>query len=76
MVQVVVGNNVKRETTIVENTKKLVEVLDDAGIEYSTGAVHLNGVSLQPGDFNKSFAEFGITDGKAFLLRVTKADNA
>jgi hypothetical protein len=37
--------------------------------------MNLDGAPLQPGDLDKTFAQFGITD-KCFLLNVVKADNA
>ena len=75
MVKVVVGNNVKRETVIVDSTTTLRTVLEDAGIDYTRGVMHLDGSSLNPGDLDKTFAQFGITE-KCFLLKVVKADNA
>ena len=75
MVKVIVGNNVKRETVIVDSGSTLRSVLEDAGVDYSRGTMHLDGASLNPGDLSKTFAEMGITD-KCFLLNVVKADNA
>ena len=75
MVKVVVGNNVKRESVIVDGGTTLRKVLEDAGIDYTRGVMHLDGSSLQPGDLDKTFTQFGITD-KCFLLNVVKADNA
>ena len=75
MVKVVVGNNVKRETGIVDSDNTLRTVLEDAGIDYTKGVMHLDGSSLNPGDLDKTFDQFGITE-KCFLLNVVKADNA
>ncbi|MDO5546896.1 MAG: hypothetical protein Q4F79_00210 [Eubacteriales bacterium] len=75
MVKVMVGNNVKRESVIVDSTTTLRTVLEDAGIDYTRGVMHLDGSSLQAGDLDKTFADFGITE-KCFLLNVVKADNA
>lgn len=75
MVKVVVGNNVKRETKIVESSATLRSVLEDAGVDYTRGVMHLDGSSLNPGDLDKTFSHFGITE-KCFLLNVVKADNA
>lgn len=75
MIKVTVGNNVKRQAVIIEDTTTLRTVLEDAGIDYTRGVMHLDGSSLQPGDLDKTFADFGITD-KCFLLNVVKADNA
>lgn len=75
MIKVVVGNNVKRESVIVDNNTTLRAVLEDNGIDYTTGTMHLDGSSLKPGDLDKTFADFGI-DEKCYLLNVVKADNA
>lgn len=75
MVKVMVGNNVKRESVIVDSTTTLRTVLEDAGIDYTRGVMHLDGSSLQAGDLDKTFDDFGITE-KCFLLNVVKADNA
>ena len=75
MVKVVVGNNVKRNSVIVESSATLRAVLEEAGIDYTRGSMHLDGSTLQPGDLDKSFDDFGITE-KCFLLNVVKADNA
>lgn len=73
MVKVVVGNNVKRETKIVNPDTTLKAVLEEAGVDYSRGSMHLDGATLQPGDLNKTFAQLGITE-RAFLINVVKAD--
>lgn len=75
MIKVVVGNNVKRETVIVDANTTLRTVLEDAGVEYTRGVMHMDGSSLNPGDLDKTFASFGITE-KCYLLNVVKADNA
>ena len=76
MIKVTVGNNVKRESVIVSPNTTLRAVLEDNGIDYANrGVMHLDGASLQPGDLDKTFTEFGITE-KCFLLQVVKADNA
>ncbi len=76
MIKVTVGNNVKREQVIVPATTTLRQVLENAGIDYATrGSLHLDGAPLGPGDLDKTFADFGITE-RTFLLQVIKADNA
>jgi len=75
MIKVTVGNNVKRENKIVDAGRTLRSVLEEAGIDYTRGVMHLDGSSLQAGDLDKTFADFGITE-KCFLLNVVKADNA
>lgn len=75
MIKVVVGNNVKRETVIVDESTTLRTVLEDANVDYTRGVMHLDGSSLNPGDLDKAFASLGITE-KCYLLNVVKADNA
>lgn len=75
MIKVTVGNNVKRDNVIVDANVTLRSVLEEAGIDYTRGVMHLDGSSLNPGDLDKTFASFGITE-KCFLLNVVKADNA
>lgn len=76
MVKVVVGNNLNKSEKIVESGATLRSVLEAAGVDYTRGQMNLDGATLQPGDLNKTFGDFGITDGKCFLLNVVKADNA
>lgn len=75
MLQVTVGNNVKREKMIVDSSRTLRSVLEEAGVDYTRGVMHLDGSSLNPGDLDKTFASFGIAE-RCFLLNVVKADNA
>ena len=75
MIKVTVGNNVSREAVIVSEDTTLRQVLEDNGIDYSTGSMHLDGSTLRPGDLDKTFKDFGI-EGSTFLLNMAKADNA
>lgn len=75
MIEVTVGNNLKREKKIVDGATTLRAVLDEAGIDYTTGVMHLDGASLAAGDLDKTFNDFGIAE-RCFLLNVVKADNA
>ena len=75
MIKVTVGNNVKRESVIVDENTTLRTVLEDNGIDYTSGTMHLDGSSLKPGGIDKTFAELGISE-KCYLLNVVKADNA
>ena len=75
MIQVTVGNNVRREKIVVSANTTLRTALEQAGIDYTRGTMHLDGSSLQAGDLDKTFADFGIAE-KCFLLNVVKADNA
>ena len=75
MVKVTVGNNVKRETVIVEGNATLRSVLEGAEVDYTRGTMHMDGAPLAPGDLDKTFDQFGVAE-RCFLLNVVKADNA
>lgn len=75
MIKVTVGNNVKREAVIIDENTTLRSCLEANGVNYTRGVMHLDGSSLNPGDLDKTFQQFGITE-KCFLLNVVKADNA
>ena len=75
MIKVTIGNNVKREAIIIDKNTTLRAALEDNGVDYTRGVMHLDGSSLQPGDLDKTFANFGINE-KCYLLNVVKADNA
>jgi len=75
MIRVTMGNNVKRTSEILDESTTLREALESAAIDYTTGIMNLDGSSLGPGDLDKTFADFGITE-KCYLLNVVKADNA
>ena len=75
MIKVTIGNNVKRKTEIINENMTLRQALENAEIDYSRGAMNLDGSTLSPGDMDKTFADFGIME-KRFLLNVVKADNA
>ena len=75
MIKVIVGNNLKRKEVIVEDSTTIKQVLEDAEVDYSTGATHLQGSTLQPGDFDKTFQELGVRE-QCYLINVVKADCA
>lgn len=75
MVNVTVGNNVKKVTDTFASNSTLRSILENKGVDYTRGTTHLDGATLQPGDLDKTLADFGITT-RCFLLNVVKADNA
>ena len=75
MIKVTMGNNVKRTSEILDENTSLRDALEMADIDYTTGIMNLDGSTLNPGDLDKTFADFGITE-KCYLLNVVKADNA
>lgn len=74
-IRVTMRNNVKSVTDTVSDTSTLREVLEANDIDYTRGSMALDGATLQPGDLDKTFADFGITE-KCWLISITKADNA
>lgn len=75
MIKVTVGNNLSRKAVVVPETSTLREILEANEVNYGTGTTSLDGATLAPGDIDKTFADFGITE-KCYLLNVVKADNA
>lgn len=75
MIKVTIGNNIKRESIIIDENTTLRNALEDNEIDYAVGVMNLDGSSLNAGDLDKTFADFGIKE-KCFLLNVVKADNA
>lgn len=75
MIKVTVGDNVERNSVIVDEGKSLREVLTENGVNYSHAVVSLDGVSLDEEELDNSFEDFEVTD-RCFLIAVTKADNA
>ena len=53
MIKVTVGNNVKRNSVIVDEAVTLRSVLEENDIDYTRGTMHLDGSTLQPGDMDK-----------------------
>ena len=75
MIKVTIGNNLSRESVIIDENTTLRAALESKGIDYTVGMTSLDGSTLNAGDLDKSFADFGITE-KCYLLNVVKADNA
>jgi len=75
MIKVTMGNNVKRKSEILEENMTLREALEEAEIDYTIGIMNLDGSTLEPGDLDCTFADFGIKE-KCYLLNVVKAENA
>lgn len=75
MIKVVVGNNITRKSVIVDESLTLKSVLEENNVDYSRGMVSLDGSTLGPGELNKTFSDFGVTE-QCYLLCTVKADNA
>lgn len=75
MIKVTIGNNLSRNSVIIDENTTLRTALENNNIDYSVGMTSLDGSTLGAGDLDKTFADFGITE-KCYLLNVVKADNA
>jgi len=75
MIKVTMGTTVKRVSDVFGADTTLRSALDQHGIDYTSGTMHLDGSPLDADDLDRTFADHGIID-KCFLLNVVKADNA
>ena len=75
MIKVTVGNNAGRYQDIFSENDTLRSAFEKYDIDYSRGLNQLDGTTLQPGDLDKTFKDFGITS-KCWLLSTVKTDNA
>ena len=73
MIEVTIGTNTKRTKVVLDPTTTIRSALEQEHIDYSVGAIHLDGVSLAGGDFDKTFSDFNIKE-KCYLIAVVKAD--
>lgn len=76
IVSVTVRNNVNSKTVNVPSTTTVREIFDQAGVDYASGVVSIDGSSLPTGAIDKSLDELGITSTRCFVMVTTKADNA
>lgn len=74
MIQVKVGTNANRTTTVVSPDKTPKQILDQAGVDYSKATIHLDGVGLTTKDMNTSLEALGVKDS-CYLIAVTKQEN-
>lgn len=75
MIKVTINTNFVREDIIIDESTKIADVLEQYDVDYGRFAVMINGTTLMPGDFSKSFADMGITES-CRLSSITKTDNA
>ena len=52
MIKVMIGNNVKRESALLDESTTLRSALEQYGIDYTRGLMHLDGAPLGPGDLD------------------------
>lgn len=75
MINVTFVNNLHRNTYPVDPNTTLRSALEAHNIDYTTGQTKLDSSPLEPGDLDKTFADFGIAE-KCYLVNIAKQDNA
>ena len=75
MIRVYVGTNVDKSAFDFTPDTTLRAAFEEAGVDYENGTPTLDGSSLKPGDLDKTFASFGITQ-KCILFVVKNVKNA
>lgn len=75
MFTLIIGSNTSRKTVAAQKTQTIRQALEEAGIDYSVGSIHLNGVTVSAGEVDKTFADMNVHD-EARLIVVVKADSA
>ena len=75
MIKVTVGNITRSSDVLVDPGKTLRQVFEDNHVDYSAGSPTLDGTPLEPGEIDKTFAEFGVRD-HCFLLVSMKLNCA
>lgn len=73
MISVLVGTNTNRKRITVDPSRTIKSVLEEQGIDYSTGGIHLDGLAIGGEGINKSFTDHGITES-CILISVVKGD--
>ena len=73
MIKVLIGTNTNRKQITTDPSITLKSVLEENGIDYSTGGIHLDGLAVAGEDLNKSFADHGIVED-CILISVVKGD--
>ena len=73
MIKVILGTNTNRKSVMVDPSRSLKSVLEEHGIDYSTGGIHLDGLAVGGEGLNKSFTDHGIVED-CILIAVVKGD--
>jgi len=75
MIKVISGTSLNKVELVIDANTTIMEAAEKANLNVAAGGITLNGSVVGGGDFNKTFADYGVTD-KCYLLQVVKADNA
>ena len=72
MITVTVGTNTDQHDVAVNPNSTLKSVLTQEKINYSQGALYLNGAPLKPADIDKTFTDFNVATD-CMLICVVKS---
>ena len=75
MINVTFGTNLTRSSELVNPNTTIRAFCEDNIPNYANVTMTLDGSALRPGDIDKTFADFGITE-RCYLLSIVKQDNA
>lgn len=73
MIKVLIGTNTERREVIIDPATKIIDLLDQNEIDYTTGGIHLNGLSIAGPKLNETFKDMGISE-RCTLISVVKGD--
>lgn len=73
-VQVRIGSNTNIKTKIFTSNTTIADAFRQADVTVGAATVYLNGCTIQPGDFNKTFEQLEVGED-AVLVAVVKQDN-
>ena len=75
MIKVISGTSLNKTELVLDPSTTILEAAEQANLNVAAGGITLNDSVVGSADFNKTFADYGVTD-KCYLLQVVKADNA
>lgn len=73
MIRITIGTNTNRKNITVDPNKTIKSVLEEEGIDYSKGGIHLDGLAVAGEGLNKTFTQHGISED-CILISVVKGD--
>ena len=80
MIRVTYGTNAGTDVDFVDKDVTVKAFLEEHEIDYSRGLTTVDGVTMQAGGLNKTFAELGFSDeeGKntCWVMNIAKTPNA
>lgn len=75
MVKVTLGSNTERKQVIVSEDKTVKEIFQENDMDYTTGALMLDGVPVTAAQINMSLKDLNVSES-CFLIVTVKSDGA